>query len=653
MGIVLSRLWGSAEHSRFFLVSVFQAQYRRLFYSKRSTSNRNCLHSSTTPKKRTATLESVGTQTLGRVNSRSSSTTQSKVRRVSKRTFVAGPSSEPDRISVRKRHCTKMFELCEDRVKFDKNMKTSLSSTPSTQEATTASQHISHSTHDSRLTPTRFVFPDVHARQEETVPVAHSCHSSEEISELSIDKTRKLSADNMCERCITSRCRSKRTIGGTNNGCGDEVSSEGSNASTTSSSDFNDICIIENPDFSRYGHLYRSLVSPSDSKLLPSVETRCRCVSYLSPVKEEHDTDTSSDNGIGPSFSETFPVFEELDDVHGTHHRRRHSSGGLGRGRAPNHTLISSFSSDSGFGEKLRDSNASSSDHSLYFSNTTSESSDSGSARTSVSHCVGDLDMMLESRNDVFEREIPWSEANCDCYRTTCFKFEDEPCVQVFNDKTLDKKVENDEGLTKIENSHLSGKMAETALISTQKETSTVTTSSATTRRPPLQPLTIGARRKVTFSDDLTGSGSSSSESCSPPSSCTSSSSSLSRCRPTFTRQDSADSTTSTSSVESLMAVPLSPTSPASPEESSAFVFPAKHFFAEPSEGCDLVLVAEGEQFHVHSSVVAWQCHVLLLHMRETKSHEVVLPDKRANDVLSFLNVLYPFSRQSINGECE
>ena len=75
-----------------------------------------------------------------------------------------------------------------------------------------------------------------------------------------------------------------------------------------------------------------------------------------------------------------------------------------------------------------------------------------------------------------------------------------------------------------------------------------------------------------------------------------------------------------------------------------------KHCFSEPCEGSDLVLIAEGERFHVHSSVVAWQCHVLHVHLRQTGSREVVLPNKSVDDVLSLLYVLYPFHRPTITG---
>ena len=75
-----------------------------------------------------------------------------------------------------------------------------------------------------------------------------------------------------------------------------------------------------------------------------------------------------------------------------------------------------------------------------------------------------------------------------------------------------------------------------------------------------------------------------------------------------------------------------------------------KHCFSEPCEGSDLVLIAEGEMFHVHSSVVAWQCHVLHVHLRQTGSREVVLPNKSVDDVLSLLYVLYPFHRPTITG---
>ena len=76
-----------------------------------------------------------------------------------------------------------------------------------------------------------------------------------------------------------------------------------------------------------------------------------------------------------------------------------------------------------------------------------------------------------------------------------------------------------------------------------------------------------------------------------------------------------------------------------------------KHCFSEPCEGSDLVLIAEGERFHVHSSVVAWQCHVLHVHLRQTGSREVVLPNKSVDDVLSLLYVLYPFHRPTITGK--
>ena len=52
----------------------------------------------------------------------------------------------------------------------------------------------------------------------------------------------------------------------------------------------------------------------------------------------------------------------------------------------------------------------------------------------------------------------------------------------------------------------------------------------------------------------------------------------------------------------------------------------------------------------MHSSVVAWQCHVLHVHLRQTGSREVVLPNKSVDDVLSLLYVLYPFHRPTITG---
>ena len=53
----------------------------------------------------------------------------------------------------------------------------------------------------------------------------------------------------------------------------------------------------------------------------------------------------------------------------------------------------------------------------------------------------------------------------------------------------------------------------------------------------------------------------------------------------------------------------------------------------------------------MHSSVVAWQCHVLHVHLRQTGSHEVVLPNKRVEDLLSLLYLLYPFHRPTITGK--
>lgn len=307
----------------------------------------------------------------------------------------------------------------------------------------------------------------------------------------------------------------------------------------TSSSDYNDICIFENPDFSQFGEAYQNLTSPND-RHLGSLETRCRSVSSLSPVKEESESDQSGEAAAESlthrsGLNETYPVFEDIEGNLRQSCSSAESSRGYGK-----RLLCCSFSSDSGLGERSRESaNVSMSDVS---DASDCDSSTHGSDVSSASHTC-QLHSLHEQtgRNEVFSRERPQSEGLD--HRGSQKVFEGE------GSQMEGRREGCREGLKGR------GVLALTA------------------ERQVLEPLNIKARRRVTFSESVPSSDSHSGSSSPTPSS-TSSGSFTTSFRPAFTRQDSVESTSSTSSAESILAVPLSPTSDASPSQPTAFLFP-------------------------------------------------------------------------------
>ncbi|XP_076458403.1 uncharacterized protein LOC143292103 [Babylonia areolata] len=428
----------------------------------------------------------------------------------------------------------------------------------------------------------------------------------------------------------------------------DENSSE-RNMSESAPNNCQDVCVCTGTAacyqlMTEHGHQ----VWPGDQHHGSGADHRCAArVSSLSPVKEESDTDVSSEEehaahdpvmnetypvfeNQDPRLNETFPIFEDNVEVH----RLAFSRHGEDLAKCRAHTVYRakqycSLSSDSGIGDALHgSSNASTSSVCI----STSDSSDCSAHSYDLSSTghMDDLEGCDGTVNDVFSHELSGGED-----------------AQEYPPPETD---------------HLgSGEPQKTAREQT-------TTPRRRANRPALAPLNFRARRKVRFSEEHSDEGHldspcphHSSASSSPTSSVSSSSSSfLKSFRPLFSRQDSEESSSSVSSGDSILAVPLSPDSPASSDQPPAFVFPdpkamtehqhhqQQHCFSEPREGCDLVLVAEGQRFHVHSAVVAWQCSHLLQHLRDTGSGEVELPDRRAADVLCLLRLLYPFCRQPV-----
>ena len=67
--------------------------------------------------------------------------------------------------------------------------------------------------------------------------------------------------------------------------------------------------------------------------------------------------------------------------------------------------------------------------------------------------------------------------------------------------------------------------------------------------------------------------------------------------------------------------------------------------FSEPWEDSDLVLVVEEKRFHVHRQMLSLHSPVfkamLYSLFKEATADEIPLPEKKANEILSFLKQMY------------
>ena len=77
-----------------------------------------------------------------------------------------------------------------------------------------------------------------------------------------------------------------------------------------------------------------------------------------------------------------------------------------------------------------------------------------------------------------------------------------------------------------------------------------------------------------------------------------------------------------------------------------------KHRFSEPWEDSDVILVVEDEKFHVHRLILSMNSPVFKAmfksEFKEATSNEILLPEKKANEVLDFLKQLYVEEREEI-----
>jgi len=76
------------------------------------------------------------------------------------------------------------------------------------------------------------------------------------------------------------------------------------------------------------------------------------------------------------------------------------------------------------------------------------------------------------------------------------------------------------------------------------------------------------------------------------------------------------------------------------------------HRFSEPWEDSDVILVVKDEKFHVHRLILSINSPVFKAmfksEFKEATANEVLLPDKKANEVLDFLKQLYLQEREEI-----
>ena len=79
------------------------------------------------------------------------------------------------------------------------------------------------------------------------------------------------------------------------------------------------------------------------------------------------------------------------------------------------------------------------------------------------------------------------------------------------------------------------------------------------------------------------------------------------------------------------------------------------HRFSEPWEDSDMILVVEDEKFHVHRLILSINSPVFKAmfksEFREATGNEVLLPEKKANEVLDFLKQLYVQEREEITSK--
>ena len=70
-----------------------------------------------------------------------------------------------------------------------------------------------------------------------------------------------------------------------------------------------------------------------------------------------------------------------------------------------------------------------------------------------------------------------------------------------------------------------------------------------------------------------------------------------------------------------------------------------QHRFSEPWEDSDLILIVEDEKFYVHRLLMSMNSPVFKAmfksQFKEATSSEIPLPEKKADEVLDFLNHIY------------
>ena len=78
-----------------------------------------------------------------------------------------------------------------------------------------------------------------------------------------------------------------------------------------------------------------------------------------------------------------------------------------------------------------------------------------------------------------------------------------------------------------------------------------------------------------------------------------------------------------------------------------------KHHFSEHWEGSDVILVVENEKFHVHRQMLSLHSPVFKAMLnsamfKEATAKEIPSPEKNADEILDFLNILYLKERDAI-----
>ncbi|KAL8575757.1 hypothetical protein ACOMHN_004944 [Nucella lapillus] len=411
-------------------------------------------------------------------------------------------------------------------------------------------------------------------------------------------------------------------------------------------SEYSDICIFENPDFTQFGQTYRHLASPHDSRQPGGVTPRPRHLSSLSPVTEEgvlcqcEDVESPI---TGEGFNDTYLVFEDEREREkstdpgvcdprtvnnfrkGTHRRRRL----WGVSETPVCKSCKKYEiTSSKSGESLkrcealaRHEDGGSCGSRLIFSSFSSDSGIEECLNKSANANMAEDPYPFNSKPQ--HRRYIHQDSNNDVSEDSFYNFRHGLSA---NSEEEDTSVENE--IIESRDFRNRGRFSRRS-------------SSAPTK----------AKRKVTFLDDVGANSLSPSLLSASPSSpfdssATSSQSSSGRRRrwqvspPRENWSKYPAGSGSANRDDSSSSLDPSPSSPAT----------KKHYFAKPGEVRDLVLIAEGERFHVYESLMTSQCHALRAHLKVTGSREVILEATRAEDVFNFLCLLYLF-REEVTGD--